>query len=888
VRPCGTDVGECIVGYETCSEGAFGACDGEVPPAADDACNGLDDDCDEQIDEGCTCVDGDTQSCGSDVGECRAGTQTCASGTWGACVGETGAIAELCNTLDDDCDGTSDEAFALGTTCDGADADLCSEGTTACDPAGSGTLVCTDATGDTIELCNMLDDDCDTMVDDGFVLGVACDGPDADLCDEGSSMCDASGGVACSDSTGDSVETCNGTDDDCDGNIDEGNPGGGVACAGATDVGGCISRTACVSGSLICRGTFVATSGAAGNPGTPTQPLPSIASAIANAMILGGGADVCVCDAASAGASTFTEDVTMVEGTDVLGGYDCTSWTVTAGRVTAIQDVDDDGVSFPAGLTSATAMRRMTVDGFDRAGAGASTSAITITDASATLESVIARGGDAATSIALRVFESAGATAAPAISNGTFQSSGIATGTAIGVSIEAAAPRFTNTTIGGAIAAGIAGPATTSYGVRCIDCAGTTFSGGSVRGSGATTAGFGFHGIGDLTGFTATTTSFGGGSTTTNASASTGVRLEGCGGAPTFTNTNSDGGFDLASSPLTGTTRTAFQSSGARCAPIIDGGRHIGCERGSTCLGVVCDTASACVVRNAGLVTGSVGSGDTAVHGMRCLGGGCASITTSTIQSGGLRGGAALASGLDLDGASPSVDDCTITGPTGSTTAGTTGRFDAIFVRDTTSTISNCIVRDMPIVVGGSATFNGVTTVVRYDQSVSSGPAALQPTIVNDTIEYSTCGTCGARIGLVVNGATGALAGPLGIVRNDIIRNLLATGTGNPVIERGTAADLAFFQNNALWDPTALVSGLYVDEGTLPLSTATQLNTMMMGGTSGANLVADCALTGAWRLPAGSMCRNAGTSMSCPRQDFDAQARPNEMACDIGADEFYP
>ena len=52
-------------------------------------------------------------------------------------------------------------------------------------------------------------------------VGTACDGPDTDLCTEGALACDASGGVSCTDATGDSVETCNGMDDDCDEAIDE-------------------------------------------------------------------------------------------------------------------------------------------------------------------------------------------------------------------------------------------------------------------------------------------------------------------------------------------------------------------------------------------------------------------------------------------------------------------------------------------------------------------------------------------------------------------------------------------------------------------------------------------------------------------------------------------
>jgi hypothetical protein len=60
------------------------------------------------------CKDGDTASCASAsnplVGACHAGTRTCSNGSWGACVGEVlPATAELCNGLDDTCNGLTDE-----------------------------------------------------------------------------------------------------------------------------------------------------------------------------------------------------------------------------------------------------------------------------------------------------------------------------------------------------------------------------------------------------------------------------------------------------------------------------------------------------------------------------------------------------------------------------------------------------------------------------------------------------------------------------------------------------------------------------------------------------------------------------------------------------------
>ncbi|MFC1609752.1 hypothetical protein ACFL6C_02230 [Myxococcota bacterium] len=241
---CDDDPGACGA---NCNSSKVEVCDDNN---YDEDCNGLSDDSDAGATGKTTYyADNDNDTFGDEndpgTGFCDAPADVVTNHTDcdddpGMCgAGCNPSQTEVCdaNDYDEDCNGLSDDsdAGATGKTTYYADndndtfGDENDPGTGFCDAPGDVVTNHTDCDDDPLgcgdecspaqdEICDGEDNDCNAATVDGadeVTFGDPCDGPDSDDCTEGSTACD-SVSLYCTDTTGDDLDLCDGTDNDCD------------------------------------------------------------------------------------------------------------------------------------------------------------------------------------------------------------------------------------------------------------------------------------------------------------------------------------------------------------------------------------------------------------------------------------------------------------------------------------------------------------------------------------------------------------------------------------------------------------------------------------------------------------------------------------------------
>ena len=142
------------------------------------------------------------------LGVCGEGTNVCASPTMTVCQQQTMASDEQCNSLDDDCDGTTDESQPDLMCGIGA----CAVTQASCVSGMSQTCVPGQPHPET---CNLVDDDCNGETDDN-IPDVSCG---LGVCRMTVPGCVSGMAPTCTPGRP-GIEICNGLDDDCDGIYD--------------------------------------------------------------------------------------------------------------------------------------------------------------------------------------------------------------------------------------------------------------------------------------------------------------------------------------------------------------------------------------------------------------------------------------------------------------------------------------------------------------------------------------------------------------------------------------------------------------------------------------------------------------------------------------------
>ena len=205
------NIGICHPGIQECQQidldvGQWGPCGDEQTPEME-VCDGLDNDCDGEVDE-----DQGTSHCG--LGICAHDEATCVDGEPNECDPNEGAGMEVCNGLDDDCDGMIDDG--LGDQEVECGLGQCEHTVSACDDGGN-PPACDPLEGASMEVCDGIDNDCDGDTDEDLgdlSCGVGQCAHTLPACINGIPQ-------TCDPYDGATTEECDGIDNDCDGLTDE-------------------------------------------------------------------------------------------------------------------------------------------------------------------------------------------------------------------------------------------------------------------------------------------------------------------------------------------------------------------------------------------------------------------------------------------------------------------------------------------------------------------------------------------------------------------------------------------------------------------------------------------------------------------------------------------